>query len=663
MYRLSLTRVGAVDCAALAKYVLLHKADFAAICHVWADDLESSGDERRIALLYLINEILQQGRRRFEMELADVAAPVLERAMASIRDTSHVIVPKVERVIDIWRERTTLRAPDITQLVAILKGEAEPREEDASGRRGRSGSDGGGLGDGGAMDADEAAALDLPDEAFSSTPRVRTPISRSSSADSAGGLGRAAGSDGLGSSSSSSGASPRSPTHSHVQLGPDRSPLRAVLAPTRDGGGSTHAWVGAGDPDSASVLAGVSLADVRPEAEAPLPTDSLLSAGEENVAGGRHVVASLAESAKMLQAMIAAAVIVSQDASVVSQQRADDDDNDDNDEEDLVDQSESEAGSHSDDGSARERRPGGLVSRAKRARPAPVATPVPHLADAPTGWGVLSLDDAHDTLLRYCDSLSDLMASEEHLAQVCDHVAHVLEAGAKGDSDRLDRARQAETHARGALRMIQDEVSRLSLAEVSSRAEAAELLRVAEASVAAAAAAAAAGASIPPASWAAPPRGAHDRYAGDYGMSGYVPTATPEYNPVAAAAAYRPDLGAAGYAPPRADYGHEYSGRPAGFGAPPPPMPPPSAGPPLYGGGPPPGPPPGYEAGYDPSGARGWSSGGGGYEDRWDRRTGAPPREAGGAGAWRSPPPPRYDGSGGGPAGGEYGSRPPPRRW
>jgi hypothetical protein len=105
------------------------------VAHQWNVAFVTSGStEKRLAIVYLANEVFQSSRKNNQGAFIDpLLRPVME-AFATLGREKPEYLPKLERVIQVWQERSVLSASDLEALRGALRRppqaspQASPRE-------------------------------------------------------------------------------------------------------------------------------------------------------------------------------------------------------------------------------------------------------------------------------------------------------------------------------------------------------------------------------------------------------------------------------------------------------------------------------------------------------------------------------------------------------
>ncbi|KAK9237241.1 RNA polymerase II-binding domain-containing protein [Lipomyces kononenkoae] len=108
----------------ISQWVLFHRRYADQTVKTWAKALNDAPAHRKLALVYLANEVVQQSRARKREEFLKAFSPTIAEALENAyRQCSPDLQAKIRRVVDVWRQRTVF--PD-----DVLKG-IETRLDDA----------------------------------------------------------------------------------------------------------------------------------------------------------------------------------------------------------------------------------------------------------------------------------------------------------------------------------------------------------------------------------------------------------------------------------------------------------------------------------------------------------------------------------------------------
>lgn len=113
----------------ISQWVLFHHRHAADLCQIWASYAMGDGPAinltKRLALLYLCNDVVQQARHKRKPEFAAGFAKALPKVLHQVYPKlDSAIKPKLERLIGVWEQRNIFTAAQIQALrhsVELLK--------------------------------------------------------------------------------------------------------------------------------------------------------------------------------------------------------------------------------------------------------------------------------------------------------------------------------------------------------------------------------------------------------------------------------------------------------------------------------------------------------------------------------------------------------------
>lgn len=111
----------------ISQWVLFHQRHSKEAASTWAKYITSDPDARnskkRLSLLYLCNDVVQQARHKRKPEFIDDFGGVLPGVFSSIfPQLDPAVQPKAERLITVWEQRHVFAAPVIADLRAAVSG-------------------------------------------------------------------------------------------------------------------------------------------------------------------------------------------------------------------------------------------------------------------------------------------------------------------------------------------------------------------------------------------------------------------------------------------------------------------------------------------------------------------------------------------------------------
>jgi hypothetical protein len=87
----------------LSMWIIHFKTNAKAISEIWMEQFSIETPDRRLLLLFLVNDVLQNGRRKGANMFLDVFQDPLRHASSIIRGLN--IKTSVGRILNIWKER------------------------------------------------------------------------------------------------------------------------------------------------------------------------------------------------------------------------------------------------------------------------------------------------------------------------------------------------------------------------------------------------------------------------------------------------------------------------------------------------------------------------------------------------------------------------------
>ncbi|XP_003389152.1 PREDICTED: regulation of nuclear pre-mRNA domain-containing protein 2-like [Amphimedon queenslandica] len=103
----------------LSLWIIHHKANASVIAETWSETFYQTDPDRKILLFYLINDVLQNSRRKGVTVFSEIFSSRLKQATFLVRGLK--IQTSVERIIHIWRERRVFEEEYLNELDEILE--------------------------------------------------------------------------------------------------------------------------------------------------------------------------------------------------------------------------------------------------------------------------------------------------------------------------------------------------------------------------------------------------------------------------------------------------------------------------------------------------------------------------------------------------------------
>ncbi|GAO19716.1 uncharacterized protein UV8b_06438 [Ustilaginoidea virens] len=98
--------------ATAAQWIMFHRRHADRTVQLWMQRLKDSSSTKRLSLIYLANEVVQQSRIRHKEDFVIAFSPVVAEASATAyKGAPAEIQAKLRRVIDVWKDRSIFEAP------------------------------------------------------------------------------------------------------------------------------------------------------------------------------------------------------------------------------------------------------------------------------------------------------------------------------------------------------------------------------------------------------------------------------------------------------------------------------------------------------------------------------------------------------------------------
>ncbi|RFU29985.1 hypothetical protein B7463_g6366, partial [Scytalidium lignicola] len=118
----------------VAQWIMFHRRHADRTGQLWLSRLRDSASNKRLNLVYLANEVVQQSKARRKDDFLIAFSPVIAEATAiAYKGASNDIQTKLRRVVEVWRERRIFEIPIQEAIEARIE---ELDKSRASGKRG-----------------------------------------------------------------------------------------------------------------------------------------------------------------------------------------------------------------------------------------------------------------------------------------------------------------------------------------------------------------------------------------------------------------------------------------------------------------------------------------------------------------------------------------------
>ncbi|KAL8692901.1 MAG: hypothetical protein Q9218_002159 [Villophora microphyllina] len=92
--------------ASVAQWVIFHRRYAARTCNIWLERLRDEKPHKRLTLIYLANEVVQQSKARKKEDFLIAFSPVIAEATATAyKGATSDVQDKIRRTIEVWNQR------------------------------------------------------------------------------------------------------------------------------------------------------------------------------------------------------------------------------------------------------------------------------------------------------------------------------------------------------------------------------------------------------------------------------------------------------------------------------------------------------------------------------------------------------------------------------
>lgn len=101
----------------VSQWILFYRRYAADTARVWADYILRAPMSKRLALVYLTNEVVQQAKAKKKLEFIDAFSTVIASTLEAVyNNASHDTKKRIERVVTVWAERQVFPQSSIDDL-------------------------------------------------------------------------------------------------------------------------------------------------------------------------------------------------------------------------------------------------------------------------------------------------------------------------------------------------------------------------------------------------------------------------------------------------------------------------------------------------------------------------------------------------------------------
>lgn len=109
----------------ISNWILFHQKHIKQITEIWLDYImnhKQSDSKKKLSLLYLCNDVVQQARSKRKQQFLDEFINVLPRALPMVyQSVDSSIKPKIERLLGVWQQRKIYSPQEIDTLKQTMK--------------------------------------------------------------------------------------------------------------------------------------------------------------------------------------------------------------------------------------------------------------------------------------------------------------------------------------------------------------------------------------------------------------------------------------------------------------------------------------------------------------------------------------------------------------
>ncbi|KAF8466632.1 RNA polymerase II-binding domain-containing protein [Kalaharituber pfeilii] len=135
----------------IAQWVMFHRRYAKRTAELWLQRVRESAAQRKLNLIYLANEVVQQSKARKKEDFVQAFTPIIAEATELAYQSPPDIQQKVKRVVQVWRQRQIFDNETLNSIEARVEAVEKGKPMGGTGRRIGGGILGGGLGGGGGV--------------------------------------------------------------------------------------------------------------------------------------------------------------------------------------------------------------------------------------------------------------------------------------------------------------------------------------------------------------------------------------------------------------------------------------------------------------------------------------------------------------------------------
>ncbi|MCJ8742037.1 hypothetical protein PDJAM_G00077560 [Pangasius djambal] len=116
----------------LSLWIIHHRKHSGAIVRVWHKELKKAKSSRKLTFLYLANDVIQNSKKKGPEFTRDFEGVLVDACSHVARETDESCRKHMERLLNIWQERSLYRADFIQQLKLAIEDSNSPRHKAAA---------------------------------------------------------------------------------------------------------------------------------------------------------------------------------------------------------------------------------------------------------------------------------------------------------------------------------------------------------------------------------------------------------------------------------------------------------------------------------------------------------------------------------------------------
>ncbi|XP_060793717.1 regulation of nuclear pre-mRNA domain-containing protein 1B isoform X2 [Neoarius graeffei] len=120
----------------LSLWIIHHRKHSGAIVRVWHKELKKAKSSRKLTFLYLANDVIQNSKKKGPEFTRDFEGVLVDACSHVARETDESCRKHMERLLNIWQERSLYRSDFIQQLKLAIEDSNSPRHKAADEKKG-----------------------------------------------------------------------------------------------------------------------------------------------------------------------------------------------------------------------------------------------------------------------------------------------------------------------------------------------------------------------------------------------------------------------------------------------------------------------------------------------------------------------------------------------